>query len=105
MLKRNCEVLLWLTEKEQAELKANAKKCSLSVQAYLRQLLSGIQLKERPPEDFSEVLSRLRWIGNNLRQIAIKANTLGLIDAEQYWQNVEQLNQVVSDLKDYMIRG
>lgn len=104
MLKRNCEVLLWLTEKEQAELKANAKKCGLSVQAYLRQLLSGIQPKERPPEDFSEILSQLRWIGNNLRHLAIKANMAGLIDAEQYWQNVEELNQVVSDLKDSMMR-
>jgi len=54
--------------------------------------------------DFFEALTALRQIGNNLRQAALKANAAGLIDTEKYWKNMEELNQLVSALKDFMLQ-
>ena len=102
MLKRNREVLLWLTEKELVALKSNAKKCGLSVQAYLRMLLSNIQPKELPQQDFFEVLKTLRQISNNMNQIAMKANTIGFINADAYWENFRSLQDVIAELKRKM---
>ena len=58
MRKRNREVILWLTEAEYDRLKRNAKKTGLSVQAYLRKLLTQIQPREAPPIEYFEVLNR-----------------------------------------------
>ena len=100
MKKRTKEVLLWLTEEEQARLKKNAAKCGLTVQAYLRMILSGIQPKERPQQDYYEVLTALRQIGINMNQIALKANVTGTIDAYDYWENSRRLQKVISEIKN-----
>lgn len=103
MLKRNREVLLWLTEKELADLKKNAGRCGLSVQAYLRKLLSNIQPKERPPSDFFETLKTLRQISINMNQVALKANLTGNVNAKEYWENSKRLQIAISDIKNMMI--
>ena len=102
MLTRNKEVLLWLTEEELADLKANTKKCGLTVQSYLRQLLSGIRPKELPPADYFSILQVLHRIGINLRSIAYKANTLGFVDSASYWDNVFWLQSTIGELREMM---
>ena len=102
--KREKSLHLRLTEQEHAMLMKKCQKCGLGPQTYILKLVQNIQPKERPSEDFFAVLSSLRRIGNNMRQIALKANTIGFIDTDQYWKNVEELNQVISDLKDFMMQ-
>ena len=99
MLKRNKEVLLWLTEKERNDLRANADKCGLSVQGYLRKLINGIQPKELPQEDYFEVLKVLRQISINMNQIALKANAIGFINAEAYWENSRRLQEAINEMR------
>lgn len=100
MRKRTREVMLWLTEEEYRTLKKNVEKTGLSMQAYLRKLIKGIQPKALPPMDFFEVLTQLRRIGINLNQIAIKANTIGFVDTGEYWANMKALEKVISELKN-----
>ena len=99
MLKRNKEVLLWLTEKERDDLRANADKCGLSIQAYLRKLINGIQPKELPQADYFEALKLLRQISINMNQVALKANKIGFINAEEYWENSRRLQEAIGELK------
>ena len=101
MRTREKSLHLRLTEKEYAQLMNNCRKCGLKPQAYILTLIQNIQPKERPAADFFEVLNKLRWIGNNLRHLAIIANMAGSVDGEQYWKNVYELYKVVSDLKDF----
>ena len=105
MKKRTEEVLLWLTEKEKMKLKTNAKKSGLTVQAYLRKLLDGIQPKELPPADFYEVLKTLRQISINMNQVAIKANMTGAINADAYWENSKRLQEVIGEIKTIMFEA
>ena len=100
MRKRTREVMLWLSEDEYNLLKKNVDKTGLSMQAYLRKVIKGVQPKSLPPMEFFEILSELRRIGINMNQIAVKANTIGFVDTEEYWSNMKALENAISDLKD-----
>lgn len=98
MLKRDKEIMIWLTENELEKVKKNARKCGLSQQAYLRAAINGVKLKEQPSIDFLTVLKELRQINNNMNQIALKANTIGFIDVSAYEENVDRLQDITADL-------
>ena len=100
MRKRAREVMLWLSEDEYNILKKNVEKTGLSMQAYLRKVIKGVQPKSLPPMELFDVLSELRRIGINMNQIAVKANTIGFVDTEEYWSNMKALEQAISDIKD-----
>ena len=102
--KRDRSLHIRLTQQEQELLMRNCRMCSLRPQAYILKLIRDIWPKEAPSKDFFEVLTGLRRIGNNLRQVALKANVTGIIDADKYWNNMEELDQLVSDLKDFMLQ-
>ena len=102
--KRDRSLHIRLTQQEQELLMRNCRMCSLRPQAYILKLIRDIWPKEAPSKDFFEVLTGLRRIGNNLRQVALKANATGIIDADEYWNNMEELDQLVSDLKDFMLQ-
>jgi len=98
MLKRNKEIVIWLTEKEMQNLKSNTRKCGLSQQAFLRSLLTNTTIKEQPSADFLAILKALEKIGDNINQIAAKANTLGYVDKVQYRKDSEKLEKVIAEL-------
>ena len=98
MLKRDKEIMIWLTENELEKVKKNARRSGLSQQAYLRAAINGMQLKEQPSIDFMAVLKQLRQINNNMNQIALKANAIGFIDAFAYQENVDRLQDITADL-------
>lgn len=102
--KRDKSLHIRLTHQEHELLMKNCRMCSLRPQAYILKLIRDIQPKEAPSKDFFEVLTGLRRIGNNLRQVALKANAAGIIDADKYWKNMEELDLLVSDLKDFMLQ-
>ena len=102
MRNRNKQITLWLTEKEYAELKALVAKTNLSMQAYLRAVINGIQPKERVPMNLIETLKGIQRINNNLNQIALKAHTLNYIDADAYWNVVEDMESVKGKLLEVM---
>lgn len=54
MRTRDKQIILRLTEKEYDELKVNVAKTNLSMQAYLRTIIAGIQPKERVPMNLFE---------------------------------------------------
>ena len=46
----------------------------LSVSVLIRKLLAGVQLRPRPPDEYTKLLRELSAIGNNVNQIAYWAN-------------------------------
>ena len=96
---RRCRFLVSMNEKEMDSLMKKVRKTGLSREAYVRKVLAGVQPREQPPADFLEVLKTLRQISINMNQIAMKANTIGFIDAEVYWKNSRRLQDAISDIK------
>ena len=46
----------------------------MSTESFIRSLIMGLTLYPRPPDEYAEIRRQLAAIGNNINQIARKAN-------------------------------
>ena len=100
MRSRKNQILFYLNDDELACFKKKIEKTGLSREAYIRKIIRNITPKEMPDADFHSILYQLRMIGNNIHQIAIKANTLQLIDVPEYRKNYEHLQAVIGEIME-----
>ncbi len=102
MARRTVRIEIRLTKQEAERLNTDVAKAGLSREAYLRALIRENPIKEQPPMDLVDTLKSLQQIGNNMNQIAVKANANGFIDTAAYWENVRWLQQTISELLEAM---
>lgn len=100
MRTRKNRIVFCLDDKELEKLKKKVKKSGMSMSAFLRKLCDEKEIKELPDVDFKEVISQLRRIGINIQQIALKAHTLGFIDAPLYRRNYEDLQVQIGKIME-----
>ena len=86
---RKKQILLRLSEKEYLYLKEQADLVGLKIEPFLRNLISGVKMKPRPKEEWAELIRQISAVGNNINQIAHRANIHGLTD-KQTLLNVQQ---------------
>ena len=98
MRKRDVKFQLRLTEKEAAYLQKQSMRCGLTRQNYLISLLLKTPIKEQPSADYLAILKVLERIGDNMNQIAAKANTLGYVDKVLYRKEADNLEKVIAEL-------
>lgn len=93
MIMRNRNVLIqnWLNEAEAKRLKINAKLCGMSVSEYIRHLINGYAPVCVPPIEYFNLIKELRAIGNNMHQIAYRANSMHLLDVPFYKRNADKV--------------
>jgi hypothetical protein len=99
MRRRNNRVQVWLNQEEKTRLQVNAKKSGLSTETYLRALINGFAPKELPSPDYHAMMKELHAIGNNLNQIATKANATGHIDKTAFQYEANRLRRAVLDIR------
>ena len=80
-MRRNIRISVRLTEEEHRLLKEKMARIGVTnKEAFLRKMaLDGYILRLDLPE-LKEMLSQLRYMGNNVNQIAKRANEVGVID-------------------------
>ena len=78
-----------LSEKEYLHLKEQADLAGLKIEPFLRNLISGVKMKPRPQKEWAELIRQISAVGNNINQIAHRANIHGLTD-KQTLLNVQQ---------------
>jgi hypothetical protein len=98
MLKRSIKITFRLNSKEQQSLAAQVMKSGLSQEAFIRALLNGYAPKELPPPDYHAMMRELQAIGNNLNQLAAKANATGHIDKAIFQYEANRLRRAVQDI-------
>lgn len=81
---RNNRIDIMLNDEEYAKLKSDISRAKISQAEYIRRLILEKKIREKPDDRFYNVMSQLTHIGNNLNQIARKANYLNEIDKEKY---------------------
>ena len=54
--------------------KACEELAGMGIDPFIRSLVAGIQLRPRPPDEYTKLLRELSAIGNNINQIAYWAN-------------------------------
>ena len=89
-----------MNEQEYQHLKAQAKKAGLGIDPFIRNLVAGIQLRPRPPDEVAALVRELHAIGNNaiailkdsslvsaigLTELAYAARTVAGASA-RYWE-------------------
>ena len=63
-----------MDETEYRHLQEQCSVTGLSVSVLIRKLIVGVQLRPRPPDEYTKLLRELSAIGNNVNQIAYWAN-------------------------------
>ena len=104
MKRRTVKKQFWFSRDEAQDLQKKAKKTCLSEAALVRLLVRGYEPKERPDERFYEVMRQLSSIGNNVNQLAAKANTLGFVDAPQLKKEAERWHKFQADVERTFLR-
>lgn len=99
MRKRNIRIQVWLNQMEKEQLLNGAKRTGLSRERYLRSLVNGYMPKELPPPDYYVMMRELRAIGNNLNQIAARANATGHIDKAVFQYEANRLRKAMLEIQ------
>lgn len=105
MKKRTIEIKLRLTPEEAKSLNDAVVSTGRSRESYLRSLISGCMPYHLPSETLTNTLNEIRYIGNNLNQIARVANKNGMIDSTSYEANVGKLFKELSTIRASIAEG
>ena len=103
-MKRNIEKHILMNKAEAQDLQKKAKKACLSEAGLIRLLIKGYEPKEKPDDRFYDVMRELSAIGNNINQLAAKANTLGFVDAPMLKKEAEKWNKFQSEIERHYLR-
>lgn len=104
MRKRNIQKIVRFSRDEAQDLQKKAKKACLSEAGLIRLLLRGYEPREKPDERFYYVMRELSSIGNNINQLAVKANALGFVDAPQLKKEAERWHKFQADIERTYLR-
>ena len=94
----------WLSPQDARELKRKAKLCGITETSVIRILLHGYEPKEKPDARFYEAMCQLSAIGNNINQLAVKANTLGFIDTPMLKAEALRWHKFQADIEAVFLR-
>ena len=59
---------------------------------------------QKPDERFFEAMRELSAIGNNVNQLAAKANSLGFVDAPMLYREAERWHKFQADIESVFLR-
>lgn len=99
MRNRQIKKQVWLNREEATYLKKKSKKAGINESELIRNLIIGYEPKEKPDDRFYDMMKELRAIGNNLNQIARRANSLNFIDSNIYKNEVKKLNNFIIEVR------
>ena len=104
MRKRNVQILFRLTEDEAELLYTLVKRSGRSKEAFLREMVKGYRLCEKPDPEFYQMMRELSAIGNRINQLAVKANALGFIDTPMLKEEAKRWHEFQIDIrKKYLL--
>ena len=98
MRAREVQINLRINPRESRHLDTMARRSQLTRSAYLRHLINGFQPKEAPPADYYALMREMHAIGNNLNQLAHRANCTGEMDAGHLEAAAAELRQAIKDI-------
>ena len=104
MRNRNVQILFRLNEDEAEHLQVLVRKSCRSREAFLRDMIKGYRLSEKPGPEFYKVMRELSAIGNRINQLAVKANALGFVDTPMLNEEARKWHEFQIDIcKKYLL--
>ena len=89
-MKRNYEIKVRLTRDEWEKLNEQVERTCLSREQYVRDVLAGVVVRERPPVEYGEIIIHLRAMTNTLHNLARQT---GEVPSKQLSAFAEQLER------------
>ena len=83
-----------LSDREDIKLNSLMRESGLNASQLVRSMILNTEIRTRPPDEYMKLLQELSAIGNNVNQLAHKANAIGVIHVEE----VAKLREAVSRL-------
>jgi predicted DNA-binding protein len=102
MRTRDVTVSIRLSKEEKQRLETLANESGYTQAGYLISLFWNKRPRSIPSIEYFTFINQLRSIGNNLNQIASKANALNFIDTKSYYQEVNKLHTVIKEIEIQM---
>ena len=99
MRKRNIRIQVRLNDIEYAKLLDDIAVSKENISEYIRKLILGKEIKEKPDREFYKIMKQLSKIGVNLNQIAHKANRTNVIDKDYYNQEAKEWHELSRQIK------
>ena len=103
-MQRRIKKQFWLSPQDVRELKRKAELCGITETAVIRILLHDYEPKEKPDARFYEAMRQLSAIGNNINQLAVKANALGFIDVPMLKAEALRWHKFQADIESVFLR-
>lgn len=100
MRQRVIRIQVRLSDIEYKKLIDDIARSKETISSYIRKLILGTQLKEKPDYEFYEVMKQLSRIGVNLNQIAHVANRTNDIDKDFYNQEAKEWRELSRKIKN-----
>ena len=97
--KKMCRYFFRLTEEEAEHLNELVRKSGRSKEAFLREMVRGYQLCEKPDPEFYKMMRELSAIGNRINQLAVKANALGFVDTPMLREEARKWHEFQIDIR------
>lgn len=104
MRKRNIDKHIWFSKDEAEDLHEKATRTCLSEAALIRFLIKGYEPREKPDPEFYQIMRELSAIGNNIHQLAVKANALGFVDTPMLQRESERWRKFQADIERKFLR-
>lgn len=104
MRKRNHRIWTYLNDDEYEHFLKLIKSTGASKEGFVRSLLNCNIPSPIVPNVLYDVINELRYIGNNLNQIAKVANTHGDINYAEYKKNADILVKEILSIKQEIAR-
>lgn len=98
MIPRTKVIKIRLNDEELERLNKCVAQTGLSREAFVREILAGKEPKVLPQKDYFAVIQELRRIGVNMNQIALVANSSGVINSAAYWKCYRNIEKIIGDL-------
>lgn len=83
-----------LSEADMNTLKSKANIAGISVSDFIRKAINDTEIKQGPTLELAMLIKELNRIGNNINQIAVKANSLGFIDTPKLKYELDKLDNI-----------
>ena len=104
MRNRKVQILFRLTDDEAEQLHELVRRSGRSREAFLREMVKGYQLCEKPDPEFYRIMRELSAIGNRINHLAAKANALGFVDAPMLNEEARKWHEFQIDIrKKYLL--
>jgi hypothetical protein len=97
-MNRNTSFIVRMTKDEMQNLDKRVRKTGMSREGYVRTLCKNKVPVEVPPADYFALIREVRALGNNMRQLAHKANATGMLDAPEYRRHADEITALADKL-------